>query len=129
MDELKLLIEMVANLPTLAVWVLVGYLIYKIAVIGSIYGLIRFGIDKLHDWLANKDARKIERVNIRGHLDGMCITSSGAHEGLIAQISRVRGKGLRIESQYIHTVSVEWLRDAITEKEAKDAKEKAEKRV
>ena len=51
MDELKLLIEMVANLPTLAVWVLVGYLVYKVAVIGSIYGVIRLLIVKAHDWL------------------------------------------------------------------------------
>lgn len=129
MDELKLLIEMVANLPTLAVWVLVGYLFYKIAMIGSIYGLIRFGIEKLHDWLANRESRRIENVNIRGHLDGMCITSDGTHNGLIAQIARVKGKATNINSQYIHECSVDWLRDAITDKEAKDAKEKAEKRV
>lgn len=35
MDELKLLIEMVSNLPSLAVWVLVGYLAYKVAVVGG----------------------------------------------------------------------------------------------
>ena len=50
MEDLKLLIEMVANLPTLTVWVLVGYLIYKITVIGSIYGVIRLLIVKIHDW-------------------------------------------------------------------------------
>ena len=30
-DELKLLIEAVAGLPTLMVWVLVGFLAYKLA--------------------------------------------------------------------------------------------------
>lgn len=50
MEELKMLIEMVANLPQLVIWVLVGYLVYKVAVIGSIYGVIRLAIVKLHDW-------------------------------------------------------------------------------
>lgn len=58
MDELKLLIDMVANLPTLMVWVLVGYLAYKVAVVGSIYGVIRLLIVKGHDWLTRpKQAR------------------------------------------------------------------------
>jgi len=52
MDELKLLIDMVANLPTLAVWVLVGYLAYKVVVVGSIYGVIRLLIIKGHDGAA-----------------------------------------------------------------------------
>lgn len=129
MDELKLLIEMVANLPTLAVWVLVGYLIYKIAVIGSIYGLIRFAIDKLHDWLANANQRKIQNVDIRAYLDGVCITSDGTHNALLAQVHRLKGKATNINSTYIHMCSVDWLREAIDDKEAKDAKEKAEKRV
>ena len=54
MDELKLLISMVNDLPTLATWVLVGYLIYKITVIGSIYGVIRLLIVKAHDVLVNR---------------------------------------------------------------------------
>ena len=35
MDELKTLIEAVAGLPTLTLWVLVGYLVYKLAIVGS----------------------------------------------------------------------------------------------
>lgn len=54
MDELKLLIEMVANLPQLATWVLVGFLIYKVSVVGSIYGVIRLLIIKAHDALVNR---------------------------------------------------------------------------
>lgn len=121
MDELKLLIEMVANLPTLAVWVLVGYLVYKIAVIGSIYGLIRFGIDKLHDYKAHRHERTT--VEIRATLDGMCITSDGTHNALIAQIDRIKGKRTGISSSYIHRQSVEWLREAIDAKEQLDVKQ------
>ena len=56
MEELKLLISMVNDLPALATWVLVGYLIYKITVIGSIYGVIRLLIVKMHDALMDRKA-------------------------------------------------------------------------
>jgi hypothetical protein len=50
MDELKLLIDMVANLPSMALWVLVGFWAYKVIVIGSIYGVIRFCVSKFVEW-------------------------------------------------------------------------------
>ena len=51
MEELKELVTMLKDTPTFVLWVLCGYLVYKLAVIGSIYGLIRFAIDKTHDYL------------------------------------------------------------------------------
>ncbi len=50
-DELKELIQLVNGLPHLALWVAAGFWAYKVIVIGSIYGLIRFFIEKAHDWL------------------------------------------------------------------------------
>lgn len=44
MDELRQLIEMVAGLPNVVLWVLIGYLVYKLVVVGSIYGVIRLAI-------------------------------------------------------------------------------------
>ncbi len=35
MEELKLLIEMVADLPQMALWVLVGFFVYKVVIVGS----------------------------------------------------------------------------------------------
>ena len=49
MDELKLLIEMVANLPQTALWVCIGFFAYKVIVIGSIYSVIRFCVQKMYD--------------------------------------------------------------------------------
>lgn len=51
MDELETLVKMVAALPALTVWVLVGYLAYKVVIIGSIYGVIRLAIDRFHNYL------------------------------------------------------------------------------
>jgi hypothetical protein len=114
MDELKLLIEMVSNLPSLAVWVLVGYLVYKVVVVGSIYGIIRLGIEKLHSVL-------IQRKNgdLKAAVDGIVISDS--MNGLMAQIRRLPQKTAHGGSRYIHDSAVDWLREAIDAKEASDA--------
>ena len=115
MEELKLLIGMVANLPQMALWVLCGFLAYKLAVIGSIYGVIRFTVEKLHDYLVK---RRTEYKEVRTLVDGMCIDA--AVEPLMAQLHRLKGRKTGIASSYIHRSSVDWLREAIDEKEARD---------
>lgn len=99
MDELKLLIDMVANLPTLAVWVLAGYLAYKVAVVGSVYGVIRLLIVKVHDWKTQPKEMKIGSKSI----------NEATAEALNAQIAR-------LGSVYIHMSDVMILRDALDEK-------------
>lgn len=118
MDELKQLIGLVADLPHAALWVIAAILAYKAMVIGSIYGVIRLAITKLHDWATTRKAREIEYKEIRPMLDGICIKS--ATEPFIAQLHRLRGKGVNISSEYIHDASVTWLREAIDEKIARD---------
>ena len=113
MDELKLLVDMVAHLPTMAVWVLCGYLAYKVAVVGSIYGLARFAIDRLYQWLT-APKHELKTVELRATIDGVCVANTA--DALIAQIHRLRGKGLSIGSSYIHPPSVDWLREAIDAK-------------
>jgi uncharacterized membrane protein YhiD involved in acid resistance len=120
MEELKILVDMVAHLPTMAVWVLCGYLVYKVAVVGSIYGVIHFGLAQLFGWLKTNKAREVEYKELRVMLDGVCIRA--AIEPLMAQLHRLRGKAVSIDSSYIHDSSVEWLREAI---DAKIALEKA----
>jgi hypothetical protein len=114
MDDLKLLIEMVAKLPTLAVWVLVGYLIYKVVVVGSIYGLLRLAIEKLHSVMVQK-----KNGDVRAAIDGQVISSS--MNALLGQIRRIAGKNTYMQSAYVHSQSVEWLKEAIDAKETLDA--------
>ncbi len=116
MEELQVFVEMVSKLPQMALWVLIGFWAYKVVVVGSVYGVIRFVVDKAHDYLVQK---KIQTVEIRPLVDGMTI--KGQLEPLMAQIRRVAGKGVSIHSSYCHAHSVDWLRDAINDKEAKDA--------
>lgn len=100
MEELKLLIEMVANLPTLAVWVLVGYLAYKVVVVGSIYGMIRLLIVKVHDWKTQPTVFKV----------GAKAIDEATAEALQAQIARV------CSTNYYHMSDVQKLREALDAK-------------
>jgi len=122
MEELKLLIEMVSHLPAMAMWVLVGFFAYKVCIIGSIYGVIRFVAGRLFNWLEAQKTRPVEYKEIRPMLDGMCIKAET--ERLIAQLHRLRGRGVSIQSEYIHAASVDWLRQAI---DAKIESENAQK--
>lgn len=107
MEELKMLVELINTLPTLAVWVLVLFFCYKIIVIGSVYGLIRFGVEKLHSWLTSPKA-------VTYNLGQGVITD--ALPNLIAQLSRLKDAG----HSYLHESDIAWLAKAIDAQEAAD---------
>lgn len=121
MEELKLLVDMVAHLPQMALWVVAAFLVYKMSVLASIYGTIRYVTGQTVAWLREKKAAPVEYKEIRPMLDGMCIPAET--EAFIAQIHRIRGKGVSIPTSFIHRQSVDWLRQAIDDKIAKDAAE------
>lgn len=125
MEELELLVKMVANLPSMALWVIALFFAYKVCVVGSIYGVVRFVTAHVILWLREKKATPVKEVEIRPMLDGMCV--GGELEPFIAQIKRVCGKNVGIKTTYIHGGSVEWLRQAIDDKIAKDVAEAAKK--
>lgn len=123
MEELKLLVDMVAHLPSMALWVIAAFFAYKVICIGSIYGVIRLLIEKTHNWLTKP---KNQDVDVRLMLDGRCI--SGTPEGLVAQLERIRTRPNAhggYKSAYLHGSDVQWLSEAISAKleaSAKDGK-------
>lgn len=118
MEELKLLIEMVSRLPAMAMWVLVGFFVYKVVVVGSIYGVIRLGINKAHNWLTTP-RHTMKTMEMRPTIDGFCIT--GQADQLISQLHRLRGVTARLGSQYIHKSDVDFLREALDDRIAKES--------
>lgn len=116
MEELKLLVEMVAGLPAMTVWVLAGYLVYKLAVIGSIYGLIKFIVLHLYKWLTRQE------VNIVHTIAGRVLNEKLAVK-LEAELASLLGVSSG-STMYYHEQDVQWLLNAIAEKHARD-KEKA----
>ena len=112
-DELKLLIEAVAGLPTLTVWVLVGFLTYKLAVIGSIYGLIRFTVEKVHHFMTHEQVVR-EEYSIGGFAVNKDVAMS-----ITGQLVRLIKSG---SFQYVHQSDVVRLARAIDLLEAEEAK-------
>lgn len=101
MEELKMLVEMVSNLPQMAVWVLVGFYVYKVVVVGSIYGVVRFVT------VALKDVLTRERVVRHEATLGRHIMNPAVEEMLKEQIQRLPA------SVFIFASDVEDLRKAI----------------
>lgn len=123
MDELKILVDMVAHLPQMVLWVLAGYGFYKLAVIGSLYGLIRFCVGKLYDWAVTKKGETKEIVRLDGGAILVNCIGNHVYESLLTQVNRIKDR-TRFGSIYIHASDVEWLRQAIDDKKAKDEAEK-----
>lgn len=103
MDELKILLEMVANLPQMAIWVIVALFAYKVVVIGSIFGIIRLAIIKTHDWLTKPRVFKI----------GSKAIDESVAEALQIQIQRI------CSNSYYHMSDVRRLQEALDVKFSK----------
>jgi hypothetical protein len=131
MEELKLLVQMVASLPSLAVWVIIAFYIYKISIIGSIYGVVRFTASKIHDWaITRKTIPPIQQeISLYDLTYGIVINDETTQRALIAQMRRLCGKNVGIDSNYIHMSSVLWLCQAINDKEQKDQDEKVKENI
>lgn len=64
-EELKELVGVIANLPQLALWVVIGVWAYKVLIVGSVYGVIRFSIVKVSDWVHAHQQRKIREAELK----------------------------------------------------------------
>lgn len=116
MEELQLFIDMVKELPETALFVLAGYLFFKLSLVGSVYGVIRLFIVKLHDVLVfrKNPLPEVVEKDYRNCIDQMTIR--GEADFLIAQIGRIRGINSGSSREYIHARDVVWLQHAIDEK-------------
>lgn len=114
---LDAIVKAVSESPSLALWVLVIIYGYKVVVIGSGYAVIRFVVERIYlAWITPKHT--LQKIDIEARLQSLVIRDCS--DDLIAQIYRLRGKGVSIDTQYLHAQSVEWLRQAIDDKIAKD---------
>lgn len=113
MEELKLLVDMVKDLPSMALWVIAAFFVYKVTIIGSVYGLTRLGIIKLHSWLTTPKHELVVK-DYTTKIDRLVVL--GASENLISQLERIAGINTNIETNYIHNADIKWLSEAITEK-------------
>lgn len=113
MDELKVLIGMVAGLPGLAIWVLVAFYAYKVVVIGSIYGLVRFIVARVADLVTTRRLA----FDITEEVNGLLI--SNCRGRLISLLWQVRS-GSGIDSNFVHPRDMDRLEQAWLEFRARE---------
>lgn len=110
MEELKVLIGMVSDLPQMAIWVLVGFFAYKVVVIGSVFGLIKLFIVKFHSW-AITPKKELKIVQVEERFKGTILGESTSSE------LELLLRDLREDSSYIHSSDVAKLRKAWNNRE------------
>lgn len=137
-EELKTLLDAVASIPTLAVWVAIGFLFYKVFIWGSVVAALLKSWSLLIEWMGRwVDAKprladteleklKVSKMPEVKQLYVGKVTITGEEGYLLQQIKRCAGKGIGINSQYLHQQSIDWLRDAIDEKELREQEVKSE---
>ena len=125
MEELKILVEMLSDVPNAVLWVAGGFLFYKLFIIGSVYSTIRFAIVKVPEGLQKLKQIKIQREfdekmieRLRG-LDNRInrLVISEHHDMLIEQLQRLIEDDHRM---FINRSDIKWLKEVIDEKQKRE---------
>lgn len=99
-EELKQILLIIKDLPHMVMWVLAGLLLYKVVVVGSVYGVIRLAIIKLYDY-------NVGPKNVVYDFRGM-LFSSLVERKLLGLLMQVKGT----EPFYINEEQVSELENA-----------------
>jgi hypothetical protein len=106
---LKDLVLVIKDLPQFALWILGGFLFYKLFVVGSIYGVIRLAINRLYEYLTHPKP-PVETI-VKYDIDKIAIRDHNITAKVIFILERIRGSG-----PYLHSYHINWLEDAIEAK-------------
>lgn len=113
MTEIKdLLLKILEESPDIAIWVLVIIYGYKVAVAGTIYGVVRFSIQKICETVTG-----IKKEPKEWKFGQDILIGSGASDALGRLLKEVMGDSKF--SDYIHASDVRKLTDAYRESKAK----------
>jgi len=113
-EELKQLVQLVNSLPQLALWVAIGFWAYKVIIVGSIYGVIRFVVYKAYDAYMRPGRQEI-------HVALQDVVLFESKNKLVAELVRI------CPDRPLDSNVIEWLGQAITEKIEKDGLPKKKK--
>ena len=121
-EELKTLLDMVAELPTMALWLLGGFFLFKLIVYLSTTGAIVYGLKLLFDtvitcWKTERPPRKFQQ-SVK--LDDEVIDDV-TKERFLTFLKRCK----KTTGIYLHNTDLRWLEEAVRDKEIKDFQGKA----
>lgn len=130
MEELKMLVEMLAETPKAVLWVAAGFMVYKLAVMGSIVGSLlaafKLAVTKYHDYKTTPQTELVRKDSVIRSL-----VISAEFDYLVDQLERLKSVRSFSSSRYqestrrhnyIHDSDIDWLREAIDAKLVEDQK-------
>jgi hypothetical protein len=113
-EELQLVLDSIGDISGVALWVVIGFLVYKIIIwsstTGAVFVLTKLFIERLFTWLTPPPGQPRITGLSKGMIERLCITSDGTHEDLIVELRRL---GI---TKYIHSQDVDWLREQINKR-------------
>lgn len=119
-DEFKQLLVLVEKIPTITLWVLAGFALFKLIVYlsttGSVVFVSKLLIEKIHDAVTRPRQVSLGRLPIDEEtFESLKSLLSGlAHH---RHVKSVKEYGI---TAYLHGSDVEWLRQAINEKQGRE---------
>lgn len=124
MDDIKILVDAVAQMEGGALYVLFGFLFYKLVTFGSITAatlvLGKLFLNKTHDWLITKKT-VINTQELK--LDNKIISDDGNY-GMVCDafvMAQKAGSGTDREHVYLHKDGCQYLFNAVKEKVEREA--------
>lgn len=116
-DELKQLLTLVEKMPSMVLWTLFGFAVFKIIIYlsttGSIVFVLKLVVERWFSYATRDPAPK------RVSMDDIWVTSNGAYEKFKLTLLKLKKDHLH----YLHDSEVLWLQDAIKEKLYRENKE------
>ena len=116
------------DLPDLAIWILVGVLLYKVFIIGGFISVFKFTVNKVITYLHNKkeiEARP-KTIITKYEINKLFIDDAMAEFEVLLdelRLQRMGGtSGGGFKSDYIHRSDITFLRCAMAEKKEREGK-------
>ena len=115
-EQLQMVLTTIGDLGEYAVWVVMGFFIWKLATLASILLCIKFGIQKFHDMVVkNIERPHMDVTNVT--LDHHIISVDGTADYFMALVREMKTNDL----SFVHKHHIDFAITAIKEKREREA--------
>ena len=109
-QALNEVVQIIKELPAYAVWIIAGFMFYKITIVGSIYSVIRLAINRTFDWLS-RDKVVIEKFEIYNK-EYVNFETRILLEDLIKEIKSIKGYSSSFLDEEKVRIAIDYIREA-----------------
>jgi len=131
MELVITLLQELANLSGIALYIgglaVVLLFAYKITIIGSVYGVIKYCVGTVCDVIGNRPVIKEEKVTVKevkyGEIRSLMIRCDGTYDRvctMLRSLQGIRSNTNGFTAEHMHNIDADWLEEAIAEKLERD---------